>query len=272
MPFTASHIVAALPLNNGLGSRFSKYTALSPLVIGSMVPDVAYVTPFLVHQRVDSHTLLGIYLFAIPMGLTIYFLYHWLMAPVWFSLYPRSLQQRLNPNSALGKLPDIPSHVLLISLILGAITHIVWDFFTHQRGIPQYIAWMDHPLIRLDGYDIMPYRVIQHLSSILGLALLLFIIYRWFKRTTNSSHAIAWQAPKWLKLFSYVCLLVVPTCIATVVAYRHLPETDVLFGLYSAQIFVKYAIVTGAGVFLLNSGLLGILYQYHIGRDLKDKS
>ena len=74
MPFTVSHIVAALPLNTKFG-KYSKYTAISPLIIGSMTPDIAYLTPFLVHQRVDSHSLIGIYLFCIPMGLTIYFLF-----------------------------------------------------------------------------------------------------------------------------------------------------------------------------------------------------
>ena len=105
MPFTVSHIVAALPLNNRLG-KFNKYTALSPLIIGSMTPDIAYLTPFLVHQRMDSHSLIGIYLFCIPMGLTIYFLYHLLMAPVVVSLFPSSIQRHLNPDLFIGKLPS----------------------------------------------------------------------------------------------------------------------------------------------------------------------
>lgn len=267
MPFTVSHVVAALPLNNSLGDRFSKYTALSPLVIGSMTPDVAYLTPFLVHQRVDSHSLLGIYLFCIPMGLTIYFLYHWLMAPVWLSLLPSTVQRRLNSDLSIGKLPNIPSHVLLISLILGAITHVIWDYFTHETGIPQIIPLMNIPLMTIDSYEIMPYRVLQHLSSLIGLALLIFIILRWFKKTQSNNHKINyWQAPKWLKLFAMISLFLIPTIVAVIYAFKHLPESDVLYGMYSAQLFLKYAIVVGTGIFLLASFLIGILYQLVINR------
>ena len=265
MPFTASHIVAALPLNKSCGKTISKYTALSPLVIGSMTPDVAYITPFLVHQRVDSHSLLGIYLFCIPMGLTIYFLYHYLMAPVWFSLFPKGLKQRLNPDLSRGKLPNIPSNVLLISIILGALTHIIWDYFTHESGIPQVIPWMNMPLTSIDGYDIMPYRVLQHLSSLIGLAVLLFIAYRWYRQNDNPSSSDSyWHAPNWFKGLAIVVLFVVSTLVALIYAYLNLPETDVLYGLYSAQIFLKYAIVSGAGLFLLSSLILGIFYQIKI--------
>ena len=262
MPFTASHIIAALPLNNRCGATLSKYTALSPLVIGSMTPDIAYITPFLVHQRVDSHSLLGIYLFCIPMGLTIYFLYHYLMAPVWFSLFPSGLKKRLDSDLSIGKLPDIPSHVLLISLILGALTHIIWDYFTHQSGIPQVVPWMNTPLTSIDGYDIMPYRVLQHLSSLIGLGILLTIIYRWYKRHNNINDSTRfWLAPQWLKGLAVICLFVISTVIAVIYAYLNLPETDVLYGLYGAQIFLRYAIVSGMGIFLLSSFFIGILYQ-----------
>ena len=265
MPFTVSHIVAALPLDKSCGKTVSKYTALSPLIIGSMTPDVSYITPFLTHQRVDSHTLLGIYLFCIPMGLTIYFLYHCLMAPVWVSVFPKRIGQRLDADLSLGKLPNISSHVLLISLILGSVTHIIWDYFTHQSGIPQVVQWMDTPLTSIDGYNIMPYRVLQHSSSLIGLAVLLYIIYRWYQRTSiNNDNKPYFQAPIWLKRLAIICLIVVPSIIAVIYATLIHPETDVFYGLYGAQIFLRHAIVMGAGLFLFSSVLLGLVYQYQI--------
>ena len=267
MPFTLSHIVAAVPFNKGLGkhSKISKNTALSPLIIGSMTPDIAYLTPFLVHQRVDSHSLIGIYLFCIPMGLTIYFLYHWLMAPVIVSFFPKTIQGHLNPELFIGKLPSTPSHVLLFSLILGALTHVIWDFFTHQSGIPQHIQWMDTPLSNIDGYDIMPYRVLQHLSSILGLSILIYWLVAWYKRIKDvQTQNTYWQAPRTLKVFAFACLAIVSFCFSLVFGYMHLPDTDVLFGLYSAQVFIKYAIVGGVGAFLLCCFALGLLYQFKI--------
>lgn len=267
MPFTASHIIAALPLNKGIG-KYSKYTALSPLVIGSMTPDIAYVTPFLVHQRMDSHSLIGLYLFCIPMGLTIYFLYHLLMAPVVVSFFPDKIKRHLSPDLFIGKLPSIPSHVLVISLVLGALTHIIWDFFTHQSGIPQHILWMDTPMMAIDGYDIMPYRILQHLSSILGLGLLIYILMRWYKRVTPlKGNNAYWKAPRKLKLFSMISLIAISGVAALFNGYSHLPDTDVLYGMYSAQVFIRYAIVGGMGALLFACFVLGLLYQVNIKRE-----
>ena len=269
MPFTVSHVIAALPLNNCLGERLNKYTALSPLIIGSMTPDFAYLTPFLVNQRMDSHSLIGLYLYCIPMGLTIYFLYHLLMAPVWISLLPDTIRRRLNPNLSLGKLPDISSHVLIISLVLGATTHIVWDYFTHETGIPRILSFMDMPLMTLDGYDIMSYRVLQHLSSVLGLVALMYIVFRWYKRSHNNNFikGIQWQASKQLKLLAMLTLFGLSTIVGAIFGLMNLPETDVLYGLYSAQIVLKTAIVVGSGVFILGSVVIGLIYQVAIRKN-----
>lgn len=261
MPFTVSHIVAALPLDKGLG----KYTALSPLVIGSMVPDIAYLTPDLVHQRMDSHSLVGLYLFCIPMGLTIYYLFHLLMAPVIVSFFPKSIQGHLNPDFFSGKVPSIQTHVLLISLVLGALSHIIWDFFTHQSGIPQHIQWMDTPLTNIDGYDIMPYRLLQHISSVLGLGLLIYLLMRWYKRIKNiQTSSNYWQAPRSLKLLSMIMLVITSLSGALINGYLHMPKTDVLYGLYDAQVFLRYALVAGMGSFLVCCCGLGLFYQLRI--------
>ena len=261
MPFTVSHIAAVLPLNK----RLAKYTALSPLVIGSMTPDVGYWTPFLVNQRMETHSLIGLYLFCIPMGLTIYFLYHLLMAPVIVSFLPRNIQRHLNPNLFIGKLPPTPAHVLLISLILGAITHIVWDFFTHQSGIPQYITWFEIPLMTIDGYDVKSYRVLQHLSSILGLGLLAYWILRWYKRKRLiKNYANYWQAPKELKTIAIALIGLVTLLGAAFNAFMYQPETDVLYGIYSAQIYLRHAVVGAMGSFMLACLGAGVLYQVRI--------
>lgn len=279
MPFTVSHTVAVIPLYKYLG----KFGALSALIIGSMTPDFAYLTPFLVDQRMDSHSLIGLYLYCIPMGLTVYFLYHLLMAPVIVSILPKSIQRHLHPDLFAGKLPDIPSYALLFSIILGALTHIFWDFFTHQSGIPQYVSWMDIPLTNIDGYDIMPYRVLQHFSSIFGLSLLIFWIWAWIgkkkqeksltkrdketKINSGVSFDKKWQAPDYLKKLTIILLLAVPFIAGTFNGWINLPDTDVMYGIYSLQVFVKHAIVGAAGGFMLASILLGLLYQYKIDQN-----
>ena len=271
MPFTISHTVAVIPLYKYLG----KFGALSALIIGSMTPDFAYLTPYLVHQRMDSHSLLGVYLYAIPMGLTVYFLYHLLMAPVIVSLFPQALKKYLHEDLFVGRLPDIPSYALIFSLVLGALTHILWDFFTHQSGLPQFIHWMDVPLTSLDGYDIMPYRVLQHFSSLFGLTLLIFWIWQWVARKkskptidSNTLNAASnhWQASKKLILLSKVTLLIVPAIVGIMNGIRYLPETGVMYGLYDAQVFIRFAIIGAAAAFIICCALLGLVYQLQISR------
>ena len=270
MPFTISHAVAVLPISK----HFAKHTAFSALIIGSMTPDFAYLTPFLVDQRVDSHSLLGIYLFCIPMGLTVYFIYHFFMAPVIVSILPKKLQQYLNKNLFVGKIPDISNFTLISSLVIGSFTHIFWDFFTHQSGIPQYIDWMDTPLSTLDGFDVMPYRLLQHFSSIFGLSLLIFLIWKWVKRKeqnndTSNIESSHWEASKILKSITRYTLFIIPITIGIISGLINLPESDVLYGIYSAQVFVRYAIVGSAGGLILACIILGIFYQINIYRTTK---
>lgn len=268
MPFTVTHVVAVLPLYKYLG----KFGALSALIIGSMIPDFAYMTPYLVHQRMHSHSLVGIYLYAIPMGLTIYFLYHFFMAPVLTSLLPKGIKQHLHTDLLLGKIPNIPSYILVFSLILGALTHIIWDFFTHRNGIPQYIDWFNIPLTQLDNYDIMPYRVLQHFSTLFGLSLLLFLIWRWLANKKNPSEpenqqspSFHWQASKQLKTTAALIIIVVPIIGGAIYATLNVPTIDnVMFGLYKAQFFLRYGIVSAAGFFIICTVLLGMVYQYQI--------
>ncbi|TCJ86874.1 uncharacterized protein DUF4184 [Cocleimonas flava] len=267
MPFTVSHTVAVIPLYKYLG----KYGAMSPLIIGSMTPDIAYITPFLVHQRMDSHSLIGLYLFCIPMGLTVYFLYHFLMAPVITSVLPKFIQKHLGSHLFQGKLPDIPSHVLVLSLVVGALTHIIWDFFTHETGLPQFIHWMDVPLTAIDGYDIMPYRVLQHFSSLFGLALLVFWGMRWLNRNKNQTAKIThntadsgWRASSSLKMTAFLVVAISSVLAGVFFGLKHMPETEVMYGLYGAQVFLRFAIVGGATAFLTSTMAMGLYYQYRI--------
>ena len=268
MPFTVSHVVAVIPLYRYLG----KFGALSALIIGSMVPDFAYMTPYLVHQRMDSHSLVGIYLFCIPMGLTIYFLYHFFMAPVIVSLLPRAIGQHLSTDLFLGKIPNIPSYILVFSIIVGALTHSFWDFFTHFNGIPEYIDWFNIPIIRIDGYSLMPYRVLQHFSTVFGLCLLVFLIWIWLSKKNKqnipdnqqSTHS-TWKASRSLKRFSILIIFTVPPVIGSVFALYNIPILDdVMFGMYKAQFFLRYAIVSAASVFIISTVFLGMIYKYQI--------
>lgn len=124
MPYPFAHPAAVLPLIRPMG-RFGVPAAL---VIGSMVPDAWYLVPGLI--RADSHSASGLLWFCLPVGLLAYICYQ---------LF------RGRPLSAA------PWHAVVLSLLVGALTHLGWDGLAHSY------AW--------NGVHIL-----QHASTVLGSA------------------------------------------------------------------------------------------------------
>src|SRR5262249_60596266 len=70
-----------------------------------------------------------------------------------------------------------------ISVLLGAWTHIVWDAMTHGDGwIVLRVPLLQEPVFRLGGYVFPVYHVLQHLSSYLGVAVLVAAYARSLRR------------------------------------------------------------------------------------------
>ena len=87
MPFTLSHPAAAVPFaKRGL--------ALSALVVGSMAPDFPYFFPLPISSYF-SHSILGIGLVNVPLGLILLWLFHRILKYPLLLLLPLSHQKRL---------------------------------------------------------------------------------------------------------------------------------------------------------------------------------
>ena len=264
MPFTLSHTVAAIPLRKHLG----EYGGLSALFIGAMVPDFVYMLPpeFVYHYRLTSHSLMGLFKVCLPMGVLFFYLYHLLMAPVIVSVFPDQLQRKLPPHLALGRCPPTKNgHVIILSLLVGAATHIIWDAFTHEKMIPQLFEFYRTPLMTIDNWEIMPFRVLQHLSTVLGLMLLLWWIWQWYVKT-DATMEVAWKPSPHVHKMTLVLLLLIPTCIALYFAYKNTPNNDVLFGLHDLQHGLKAGIVSGAVALIITSSAIGCFYQWLLYR------
>jgi len=122
VPFTFAH-PAALPLLRPLG----RYGSLSALVIGSMAPDLAFFVP-LDATRGQTHGPAGLLLFCLPAGGMTYLLFHLLLKAPLLGLLGQRLQEQLAGPAAR---PLARWSAVLVSLLCGAATHLVWDSFTH---------------------------------------------------------------------------------------------------------------------------------------------
>lgn len=173
MPFTLAHPVAVLPLAR---SRLS----FSALVVGSMAPDFPYFVTFSTRFQF-GHSLAGVFAFCLPAGLLVLFLYHQLLKRPILERLP--IQARQCFQSSVEPFHFLPLGrfaIICASIILGAITHIVWDSFTHAHGwMVQRIPALQQTVMQFGHSDLKVYKVLQHGSSVIGVALILWYYHRW---------------------------------------------------------------------------------------------
>lgn len=164
MPFTVAHAAAALPLSRLSRTRLP----MAALMIGAMSPDFGYFPPLEV-ARMSTHNLPGVLQFCLPAGLVVWLVYVLLVERPTIALLPDAWRTRLAPSTM--SLPLIAFACLAI--MLGALTHIAWDAFTHA-STPVVDALPPLADVRVDlGHRTMPlYRFLQYLSSVFGMAAL----------------------------------------------------------------------------------------------------
>jgi hypothetical protein len=131
MPFTFSHPAIVLPLVK-LGPRWVSFTGL---VVGSIIPDFEYFIRMQVKSEF-SHTFSGIFWFDLPLAIFITILFHLIVKDSLLQNMPLFLRKRLIKFSTVNWLKYLVSNwtVVLISILIGSFSHIIWDSFTHFHG------------------------------------------------------------------------------------------------------------------------------------------
>jgi hypothetical protein len=160
MPFTLAHPIAALPLWLGSGKRLN----LMGLMVGTIVPDLAY---FLALRPIESfsHTLPGALTQGLLEGLVLFgMIQYGLMRPL-LVIVPQTIAQRCQNFRYRDRSNLAYLIILVISIWLGAISHIVWDSFTHPTGwVVQHLWWLQWAIGRWPIY-----KLLQYGSGLLGL-------------------------------------------------------------------------------------------------------
>lgn len=173
MPFTPSHALAVLPLATG---RPGRYLVPAALVIGSWIPDLPYFVP--PHRgSAWTHSASGPVTVDLVLGLAVFALWELVMRRPLSDLAPAWLRSRLPAPSPLS-----PARwtAAAASVVVGAITHVVWDTFTHRdRWGTTHLAVLTALLGPLPAY-----KWFQFGSGVLGLAGLMLWLALWVRRTT----------------------------------------------------------------------------------------
>jgi hypothetical protein len=208
MPCTLSHPAAVLPFR-----RFCPgHLAFPALVIGSMTPDFGYYI-----QRFDvasfAHTVPGSFVVCLPSGIFLLLIFYLVRKPVCFIL-PMPHRGALLPLcSAIPRLSLRNLAMILLSLLLGAWSHILWDSFTHQTAwFVERVWWLHEPLFTVGSTPFRGHYLLQQFSTIAGAAVLLVAYLTWI-RCHKPTRPVLPRAERWRYLL-WAAVIVVALLLA----------------------------------------------------------
>lgn len=231
MPFTLAHAAAALPFRQ---TRL----VFSAVIVGTFGPDLEYFVRF-APTGGFGHTLTGMFLLTLPLCLIVLWLFHKFVKLPVTSLLADSTRGRV-----MAALDDVPFKgvkpfvTVVLSILVGAATHIFWDSFTHPTTwLYAHWSFLHHviylPFLGPVGY----YKVLQHASTLAGLAFLLHWYRNWRQLPTCSLQE---AFPRVLPRSKAINIAVILGIIATVGALvratirYQLPQSPTEFEKYAA--------------------------------------
>jgi hypothetical protein len=202
MPFTLSHPAAIIPFAR-------QRLVLSALVVGSMSPDFLYFINLAPHGQF-GHTLAGVFLFCLPLGMLVLWLFHTLMKWPLLSLCPQALQERLIGLAEGFTFRSMSRQLSIVfSLLIGASTHLLWDGFTHEYGwAVSRLSFLSWSVIEIGARSIPVFKLLQHISTVIGGVVLLYCFLHWMWRAPREEVRENLRRPARSKLIC-VCLLLI---------------------------------------------------------------
>jgi len=175
MPFTISHAAAVLPFSRWL----LRWRVLSAAIIGSMVPDFGWFMPWR-PARFETHSADALITFCLPVGLATYWLFQLVLRAPVFELLPNGAYVRWEGWSAPADYKSFKQWALAAcGLLVGALTHLVWDAFTHEgaRGV-RLLPALEDQAVEINGHRIAGPHLMQDANSLIGLIIVIaFVVY-----------------------------------------------------------------------------------------------
>jgi hypothetical protein len=156
MPFTFSHPALVLPF------LLRKRPGLSAtgLIMGSVVPDFEYFLRMRKGFSYYSHSWPGLFWFDLPLAVVLALVFHGVVRNPVLDYLPAPLRARFAPYGSLNWLQLFVRTWprVLLSVLLGALTHLGWDellhrsadyLYEHQSSILALGEWKRHTSIYL---------------------------------------------------------------------------------------------------------------------------
>ena len=179
MPFTLAHPAAVVFF------RKNKFFNFQALVLGAMAPDFIYFILFKPSSNI-GHTFLGFLLLNLPICFLLNFLFNnFIKEPMILNL-PKSLVKDygylIKDKNQIKGLKGF--FIFSYSALIGMITHVLWDGFTHSSGyFVETIGFLTKSLT-IGNHNLYIYKILQHGSTIIGTIILLIYLYK-IKHSNN---------------------------------------------------------------------------------------
>ena len=181
MPFTISHTAIVLPFSRLL----ARWHLLSATVIGAMVPDFRIFFPGM--SRVETHSAIALFTFCLPVGLLTYWVFEHLIKTPIVEVLPEGAYARWHPYAAEGDIRSLRQWLLAaLGILAGAVSHLVWDGFTHEggRGVRMFPV-LDESIFDIGRRHVPGIYLMQDLGSLIGLAAVLAMLCYALRRGTQ---------------------------------------------------------------------------------------
>ncbi|MGC5327141.1 DUF4184 family protein [Brevibacillus sp. SYSU BS000544] len=178
MPFTFAHPLYAAPFKRVKPRWFS----LTGLILGSMSPDFEYFFMLEPYQTI-GHTLQGLFFQAIPISVCLALLFHYVVKrQMLFHLpFSKQIRQNISIQRKQWILNTLNKWVtFIVSIIIGFLTHIFIDSFTHVGG---YFV-VQSTFLQSKALGLPTYKILQHSLSLIGLIVPILLLLNRVKKGT----------------------------------------------------------------------------------------
>jgi len=182
MPFTFSHPAIVLPLIR----RYGKWFSATGLIVGSMAPDfesfiAATDIKFITHRWyfmpiAHSKFFVPVAPFIdVPLALLLACVFHFFIRDVLIAHLPAPLEERFSKYRNFDWWAFLKSHflIVLLSLLVGVLSHLLWDAFTHLN---LYYPGSRRSQWKIHGKRV--FKMLQFICSVIGLAIMVWAVYK----------------------------------------------------------------------------------------------
>ena len=228
MPFTLAHPAVVLPFARPL----ARWRLLSAAVIGSMAPDFGWFFPWR-PPRFETHSADALLTFCLPVGLATYWIFQRVIRTPVLELLPPAAYARWRESAAPADYASLKQWVFAaLGVLAGAVTHLVWDAFTHEgaRGL-RLLPTLEDRAVDFGGLHLSGAHLLQDANSLAGLIVVFAVLAYGLRPARGDQPTVARRLQareRWLWIGGFVLIAALLSVVFYFMRHHALPASLVV--------------------------------------------